>query len=96
MISIRHSTVALGGLVLVASPELRAQAADTLVPPENLVPDGMPPIPRSLVDQVRPYTEYRSAGLADWHPSRREMLIATRFASTPQIHRLSLPRGSIF
>jgi dipeptidyl aminopeptidase/acylaminoacyl peptidase len=95
MISIRHLAVALVGLALVNSPELRSQAApDTLVPPENLVPDGMPPIPGGLVDQVRPYTEYRSAGLADWHPTRREMLIATRFANTPQIHRVSMPLGA--
>jgi dipeptidyl aminopeptidase/acylaminoacyl peptidase len=81
-------------VILLGSREGRAQSTDTLVPPENLVPDGMPPIPGSLVDQVRPYTEYRSAGLADWHPSRREMLIATRFGSTPQIHRVSMPLGA--
>ena len=90
----RLTPIALLGLLLLGSREGRAQSTDTLVPPENLVPDGMPPIPRSLVDQVRPYTEYRSAGLADWHPSRREMLIATRFASTPQIHRVSMPLGA--
>ncbi|HET9725932.1 MAG TPA: prolyl oligopeptidase family serine peptidase [Gemmatimonadales bacterium] len=94
MISRRLTAVALVGSFLLGLPEARAQSADTLAPPENLVPDGMPPVPRSLVDQVRPYTEYRSAGLADWHPSRREMLIATRFANTPQIHRVTLPLGA--
>jgi dipeptidyl aminopeptidase/acylaminoacyl peptidase len=94
MILNHPTTIALVGLLLLGSREGRAQGPDTLAPPENLVPDGMPPIPRSLVDQVRPYTEYRSAGLADWHPSRREMLIATRFASTAQIHRVSMPMGA--
>jgi dipeptidyl aminopeptidase/acylaminoacyl peptidase len=94
MISRRLTAAAMVGSFLLGLPEARAQSADTLAPPENLVPDGMPPVPRSLVDQVRPYTEYRSAGLADWHPSRREMLIATRFANTPQIHRVSMPLGA--
>ncbi|HKT61245.1 MAG TPA: hypothetical protein VJQ46_14425, partial [Gemmatimonadales bacterium] len=80
--------------LLATTATAAAQQSDTVPIPENLVPDGIPPIPRSLVDQVRPYTEYRSAGLADWHPTRREMLIATRFASTPQIHRVSMPLGA--
>jgi dipeptidyl aminopeptidase/acylaminoacyl peptidase len=92
--SLNRSTLAVLGLLIVGTREGRAQSTDTLAPPENLVPDGMPPIPRGLVDQVRPYTEYRSAGLADWHPTRREMLIATRFANTPQIHRVRMPLGA--
>jgi dipeptidyl aminopeptidase/acylaminoacyl peptidase len=86
--------IVLLALLASAAPAAAQQQSDTIPVPENLVPDGMPPIPRSLVDQVRPYTEYRSAGLADWHPTRREMLIATRFASTPQIHRVAMPLGA--
>lgn len=71
-----------------------AQQPDTIPLPETLVADGLPPIPKGLVEQVRPYTEYRSAGLVDWHPTRREMLIATRFANTPQIHRVRMPGGA--
>ncbi|MGH7515707.1 MAG: S9 family peptidase [Gemmatimonadales bacterium] len=85
-------------LALVALPAVAAavtaQQADTIPLPETLVAVGLPPIPKGLVEQVRPYTEYRSAGLADWHPARREMLIATRFASTPQIHRVRIPGGA--
>lgn len=85
-------------LALVALPAVAAavaaQQTDTIPLPETLVADGLPPIPRGLVEQVRPYTEYRSAGLVDWHPTRREMLIATRFASTPQIHRVRMPGGA--
>jgi dipeptidyl aminopeptidase/acylaminoacyl peptidase len=62
--------------------------------PENLVAEGIPPIPASLAEEVRRYTEYRSAWLADWHPARGEMLIVTRFANTPQIHRVQRPGGA--
>jgi len=66
----------------------------TIAPGENLVVDGIPPIPASVAAEVRRYTESRAAGLADWHPTRREMLIATRFGNTPQIHRLAMPMGA--
>ena len=71
-----------------------AQHADSLARPENLVTDGMPPVPASIAEEVRRYTEYRSATLADWHPTRREALILTRFANTPQVHRVRFPGGA--
>jgi dipeptidyl aminopeptidase/acylaminoacyl peptidase len=84
----------LVAIALAAPPVAQAQQSDTVSPPEALAADGVPPIPRALVDAIRPYTEYRAAGLADWHPTRRELLIATRFANTPQIHRVRMPGGA--
>jgi dipeptidyl aminopeptidase/acylaminoacyl peptidase len=69
----------------------RGQSPDSISVPENLVAEGIPAIAESLAQAARRYTEYRSAALADWHPTRREMLIATRFANTPQIHRVKGP-----
>lgn len=63
-------------------------------PNENLVAEGIPDIPMALVDRVNRYTEFRSAGLANWHPTRREMLISTRFGNVPQIHLVQLPMGA--
>jgi dipeptidyl aminopeptidase/acylaminoacyl peptidase len=63
-------------------------------PNENLVVEGIPDIPMSLVDRVNRYTEFRSAGLANWHPTRREMLISTRFGNVPQIHLVQFPMGA--
>ncbi|HEX9425780.1 MAG TPA: prolyl oligopeptidase family serine peptidase, partial [Pyrinomonadaceae bacterium] len=51
------------------------------------------PIPASLVEDVRRYTEFRAAGLSSWHPTRREMLISTRFGDTNQIHLVKFPGG---
>ncbi|HYN79908.1 MAG TPA: S9 family peptidase [Gemmatimonadaceae bacterium] len=75
---------------------LAAQGAQTPVisPPENLVADGIPPIPAALAAEVRRYTESRSASLADWHPTRREVLISTRSGNTAQIHRVATPLGA--
>ena len=66
---------------------------DTIVPGDNLTVEGVPPIPRSLADGLRRYTEFRAAAFADWHPTRREMLIRTRFADTFQVHQVLFPGG---
>ena len=66
----------------------------TVPPPESLVLDGVPPIPASLVDTAGRYGSFRSASLSDWHPSRQEMLISTRFADTNQLHLVKIPGGA--
>src|SRR6267142_664137 len=66
----------------------------TLTPTDNLVVDGISPIPADLPEQVGRYTESRAAALQDWHPTRPEMLITTRFGDTNQIHRVLQPGGA--
>src|SRR6266852_1834597 len=65
-----------------------------IAPADNLVVDGVPKIPASLAETAGRYGSYRSANLADWHPAKREMLIATRFGDTPQLHLVKMPGGS--
>jgi dipeptidyl aminopeptidase/acylaminoacyl peptidase len=67
--------------------------APILTPNENLVAENIPPIPKSIADAVGRYTEFRSASMQSWHPTRREMLIRTRFADTSQIHLVRTPLG---
>ena len=64
-----------------------------IAPGENLVVDGVPKIPAGLADTAGRYGSYRGANFADWHPTRREMLIATRFGDTPQLHLVKMPGG---
>ena len=65
----------------------------SITPPESIVADGVPAIPASLAATAGRYGAYRSAGLADWNPVKREMLISTRFGDTPQLHLVSAPGG---
>ncbi len=65
-----------------------------IAPADNLIVDGVPKIPASLVETAGRYGSYRGASLADWHPTKREMLIATRFADTPQVHLVKAPGGA--
>src|SRR5712692_4946168 len=64
-----------------------------IAPAENLVVDGVPAIPASLVETAGRYGSSRSATLADWSPIGREMLIATRFADTTQLHLVKMQGG---
>ncbi len=64
-----------------------------VTPGANLTVEGVPPIPLTLAETLRRYTESRAALLADWHPTRRELLIRTRFADTAQVHLVAFPGG---
>lgn len=66
----------------------------TITPGDNIVVEGIPPIPVSIAQSVERYTNFRAASLASWHPKRREMLISTRFADTPQVHLVKFPLGA--
>ncbi|MGI4787988.1 MAG: prolyl oligopeptidase family serine peptidase [Janthinobacterium lividum] len=66
---------------------------DFVTPGTNLTVEGVPPIPNTLAVTLRRYTEFRAALFADWHPTRREMLIRTRFADTAQVHSVAFPGG---
>src|ERR1700730_9989645 len=91
--------VSLAALVAFAPRATLAQSTNpsqeaVVAPNENLVVEGVPPIPKSLADQADRYTNFRSAFFASWHPTKREMLIATRFADTFQIHKVKMPAGA--
>jgi dipeptidyl aminopeptidase/acylaminoacyl peptidase len=77
----------------VVRPYFAIAQDGVIAPAENLIVEGVPPIPASLVETAGRYGSYRSATLADWNPTRREMLIATRFADTAQLHLVKMPGG---
>jgi dipeptidyl aminopeptidase/acylaminoacyl peptidase len=69
---------------------LGAQEA-TIAPGENLVVEGIPQIPAALAFEVGRYTKGRAAELLSWHPVKREILIATFFGETAQVHHVKFP-----
>jgi len=62
--------------------------------PENLVVEGVPEASAELRSAASRYLEFRSASFSSWHPTRREMLITTRFADTAQLHEVRFPGGA--
>jgi dipeptidyl aminopeptidase/acylaminoacyl peptidase len=88
----RNWIVACAAALLAGAPSLAQEAV--VAPPESIVADGVAKIPAALAETAGRYGAYRSAGLADWNPGKREMLISTRFADTPQLHLVSSPGGA--
>src|SRR5439155_9323966 len=84
--------MACAAVLLAGAPLLAQEAA--LTPPESIVVDGVPKISAAVAETAGRYGAYRSAGLADWNPTKREMLISTRFGDTPQLHLVSMPGGA--
>jgi dipeptidyl aminopeptidase/acylaminoacyl peptidase len=79
------------GIQLGLAPIIHAQS---ITPNENLVVEGIPTIPLELGKAVERYTQFRSASLSSWHPTKREMLISTRFGDVAQVHRVKFPLGA--
>jgi dipeptidyl aminopeptidase/acylaminoacyl peptidase len=84
------------GLASAARAQAAAASAKpaAIKPADNLVADGLPEIPAEIAEAVGRYTEFRGAGLASWHPTRREILISTRLGDTSQLHEVRFPLGA--
>ncbi len=78
-------------LAVILLPIPMVAAVTPVTPGDNLVVEGIPPIPSDLAQKVERYTQFRSAGISSWHPTKREMLISTRFADTRQTHYVKSP-----
>ncbi|GJM21043.1 MAG: peptidase S9 family protein [Planctomycetota bacterium] len=56
--------------------------------------EGVPVIPRELVERLRPYGNVRRAALVDWTADGESLLIVTRFGMSAQLHRVDAPLGA--
>ena len=81
--------LALAGCTMMdgTSPDTRTAAST----PTNLVVDGVPEVPRSLLAGLHRYRNTRSARMLGWIGDG--VLIATRFGNTTQLHRVEAPLG---
>lgn len=81
-------------LFLPTSSLVLAVGLATARVPDNLVTEGLPAIPLELRAGAGRYLEFRAAAFNGWHPRKREMLITTRFADSPQLHLVKMPGGA--
>ncbi|HEX8472549.1 MAG TPA: S9 family peptidase [Pyrinomonadaceae bacterium] len=86
------NSIQLLAMLLLCAMTVAAQTG-FVVPGDNLVVEGVPKIPLTVAETVGRYTEFRAAALSSWHPTRREMLISTRFGDTAQAHLVKFPGG---
>ena len=76
-----------------SSPPAAAATGSIVAPYSNLFVQGIPPIPASIAEQVARYADFAGHRFVDWHPTRREMIVAHRRpgANTTQIFRVAAP-----
>lgn len=72
--------------------QLTAAAQDKEL--SQLVKENIPPIPNEIIESLTRYQNTRGANLAGISPSSGQIIIATRFAETPQLHSLKIPMGA--
>jgi dipeptidyl aminopeptidase/acylaminoacyl peptidase len=58
---------------------------------DNLVAENIPNLPTTIVEETKPYTEFRGASFIGWHPLKKEVLISTRFGNSAQLHYVKGP-----
>jgi len=71
-----------------------AQNKGIIKPTENFIVKNIPEIPSSIASELERYTETRGAASRDWHPTKRELIVTTRFGNTYQLHYIKNPGGA--
>ncbi|MEO6239126.1 MAG: prolyl oligopeptidase family serine peptidase [Vicinamibacterales bacterium] len=75
---------------LVLLPSIVGAQDKTVPTPASVKVEGMPPMPQSMLDGVARYGQFRQAQMIAWHPTKRQVLVTTNFA-TPQLHLVEGP-----
>jgi dipeptidyl aminopeptidase/acylaminoacyl peptidase len=82
--------VSASTLVACAGPTTSNESA-SLKPPEALTMTGVPAVPSSLPTSIGPYTEFKGAGLIDWSPDGKALLVTYRHNNRTQLHAVTGP-----
>jgi len=73
-------------LVATLVAAVPALAADVIAPNANLKADGIPLIPAELAAKLDRYAEFKPVSAVNWHPEKRELVVARRAGNTTQLH----------
>ncbi|MDO9074712.1 MAG: prolyl oligopeptidase family serine peptidase [Rubrivivax sp.] len=94
----RHFSLiaALAAIVVFTActtPPAAVPVAAVLAPPAAMRTEGVPALPAAPLEAAQRYNRVAGHGFADWHPTRREMLVSHRVpgASTTQLFRVRAP-----
>jgi len=87
-----YSTAILLLLGLAAAVGFADESADP-ARPFAIRTEGVPVIPREMVERLQQYQSVRGASFAGWSPDGRGVLIRTRFGNSSQLHRVYNPGG---
>ncbi len=79
-------------ILLLAAPVIALAQADRRER-GNLIIEGIPEVPNTITEKLYQYQSTRSAGVAEWLPDGKGLLITTRFGETGQLHLVEQPGG---
>jgi dipeptidyl aminopeptidase/acylaminoacyl peptidase len=81
------------GLTALASMIAAGAVAQEAVfaPPTAMVLENVPPVPVGVAGKLLPYSDFKSTSMANWHPSRKEMMIVRLHRNSRQLFRLTSP-----
>jgi len=82
-------------VVLIAiSLSIQSAAADAdPLKPAAIQTQDVPVVPSAFAARLAQYQNTRSASFAGWSPDGKGILVGTRFANSPQLHRVYEPGG---
>ncbi len=85
-----YKSIAASSLIVL----MAAAAAPAQAIPDSIAAEGVPAVSPALLQSLARYQNTRSATFQGWVGDRREILILTRFADTPQVHHVAFPGGA--
>jgi dipeptidyl aminopeptidase/acylaminoacyl peptidase len=80
------SSIRLAILLVAALAAAALSCTGAVAPNANLKAEGIPPIPAALASKVASYTEFKPTTVVDWHPEKRELIVARRADNVTQLH----------
>jgi dipeptidyl aminopeptidase/acylaminoacyl peptidase len=85
-------TLALVALILaaLAVPGAERRTANN----GTVILDGIPEIPRAIVEALTPFGSVRGAVLQGWNEDGSSLYLTTRFGNVAQLHRVEMPGGA--
>lgn len=92
--SVKTHWLGLAAALLAGAASAQPAAAPASLPvPESIIIKNVPALPAATSDDLLAYENIRGAGVSDWHPEERRMLISTRFGDVNQLHEVKMPLG---
>ncbi len=87
--------LATASLLGCSAHTAQTRHVEPVKPPDALTMTGVPPVPVSLPTRVGQYTEFKGAGLLDWSPDGKQLLVTFLRDRSTQLHSAGGPGQSL-
>jgi len=95
LVTLLASALLVSTAVSLKAKDSKDQTGVFVPVPETIINENVPPIPIEIKQKLKQYSELKSAGIADWDPRGKGMIIATRLGDTTQLYWVDKPMGKL-